>query len=91
MSVWTELRECRVVVPPHVVLRAFAMETVVLNVRSGQYHGIDPVGGRFLQVMTEAPTLASVREPAIAAVARSTAVLNTRIARCLSSNATRPC
>lgn len=31
----------------------------MLNVRTGQYHGIDPIGGRFLDVMREAPTLAA--------------------------------
>jgi hypothetical protein len=46
-------------VPPHVVLRAFDEETVVLNLDTGKYHSLNPVGGRFLQVLDEA---ASVRD-----------------------------
>lgn len=62
MSTWSVLRESRVTVPPHVVLRAFTHETVVLNVRTGQYHGIDPIGGRFLEVMQETPTLGAASQ-----------------------------
>ena len=43
----------RVVVPEHVVFRAFDSETVVLNLRSGQYHGLNPSGGRMLEVLRE--------------------------------------
>lgn len=41
-------------VPQHVVFREFPAETVVLNLDSGTYHSIDPVGGRFLQVLQHA-------------------------------------
>jgi hypothetical protein len=43
----------RYVVPPHVVHRAFAAETVVLNLRTGGYHGLNPVAGRMLEVLEE--------------------------------------
>jgi hypothetical protein len=49
---WSEVRTSRAVVPAHVVHRAFAQETVLLNVRTGQYHGIDCIGARFLEVAT---------------------------------------
>ena len=40
-------------VPPHVVHRAFAAETVVLNLKTGSYHGLNPVAGRILEVLEE--------------------------------------
>lgn len=43
----------RVVVPDHVVFRAFASETVLLNLRSGQYHGLNPSGGRMFEVLRD--------------------------------------
>ncbi len=40
-----------VTVPDHVVFRAFAAETVVLNIDTGQYHGLNPVAGRMLETL----------------------------------------
>jgi hypothetical protein len=48
-------------VPPHVVYRTFALETVVVNVQRGLYHGLNPVAGRMLETLDRAPT---VREAA---------------------------
>jgi Coenzyme PQQ synthesis protein D (PqqD) len=52
---WAELRLRRVRVPAHVATRAFPRETVLLNVRTGQYHSVDEVGTRFLEVLRDAP------------------------------------
>ena len=41
-------------VPEHVVYRAFAAETVVLDLRSGRYHGLNPTGGRMLATLDTA-------------------------------------
>lgn len=38
-------------VPQHVVYRAFANEMVVLNLLTGKYHGLNPTGGRMLEVL----------------------------------------
>jgi hypothetical protein len=43
-------------VPRHVVYRAFARETVILNLETGKYHGINRVGARMLDVLQAAPT-----------------------------------
>lgn len=51
----------RIRIPQHVVHRAFATETVMLNLQTGQYHGIDPVGARMLEVLV---TSASLRDAA---------------------------
>ena len=48
-------------VPEHVVYRQFAAETVLLNLETGQYHGINPTGGRMLEVLEK---VATVREAA---------------------------
>ena len=40
-------------VPEHVVLRAFATETVLLNLQTGIYHGLNETGGRLLELLPE--------------------------------------
>ncbi len=39
--------------PEHVVYRSFATETVVLNLNTGKYHGLNPVAGRMLEVLEQ--------------------------------------
>ena len=36
-----------------VVYRSFGSETVVLNLRTGQYHGLTGSGGRMLELLSE--------------------------------------
>jgi Coenzyme PQQ synthesis protein D (PqqD) len=43
--------------PDHVVYRAFAKETVVLNLQSGTYHGLNPTAGRMLEVLARSDTV----------------------------------
>ena len=40
-------------VPEHVVYRSFDAETVLLNLQTGQYHGLNATGGRMLEVLGE--------------------------------------
>jgi len=40
-------------VPEHVVHRGFAAETVVLNLNTGRYHGLNPIAGRMLQALDQ--------------------------------------
>jgi hypothetical protein len=40
-------------VPQHVVYREFLAETVVLNLNTGVYHGLNPTGGRMLELLEE--------------------------------------
>ena len=40
-----------VAVPAHVVLRAFAAETIVLNLQTGTYHGLNPTAGRMFETL----------------------------------------
>jgi hypothetical protein len=55
---WESLRSARVSVPNSVVHRAFAQETVLLNIDTGYYHGMDAIGGRFFDVLRTEPTVA---------------------------------
>jgi coenzyme PQQ synthesis protein D (PqqD) len=57
------LLDAQVKIPEHVVHREFAQETVVLNLETGRYHGLNPVAGRMLVTLQAAP---SVREAAAA-------------------------
>lgn len=42
--------------PEHVVLRAFAEQTVLLNLQSGNYHGLNSVAARMLEAVQTAAT-----------------------------------
>lgn len=60
------LLEAKVKVPQSVVFRSFPTETVVLNLQTGKYHGLNPTAGKMLQALTEAD---SVRAAAAAVAA----------------------
>jgi Coenzyme PQQ synthesis protein D (PqqD) len=47
------LLELRVRVPQHVVHRSFPSETVVLNLQTGKYHGLNPTAGQMLEALTK--------------------------------------
>lgn len=40
-----------------VVFRAFAAETVVLNLDTGRYHSLNPTGGRMLDALVDSPSV----------------------------------
>jgi hypothetical protein len=44
-------------IPENVVFRSFGSETVLLNLKTGQYHGLKGAGGRMLEVLAETPDL----------------------------------
>jgi hypothetical protein len=52
-----ELLESRARLPQHVVHRSFVSETVVLNLRTGKYHGLNPTAGKMLEALEAAPTV----------------------------------
>jgi hypothetical protein len=55
----TELLAARMRLPQHVVHRSFVAETVVLNLNTGQYHGLNKTAGRMLEALDGAPTVAA--------------------------------
>ena len=50
----------KVTIPEQVLARQVGDETVILDLASGTYFGLDPVGARIWQLMTEGKTLAEV-------------------------------
>jgi hypothetical protein len=52
------LRE-RVRVPEHVVYRDFGDETVILNLRSGTYHGLNQTAAAMLSALDESDSVAA--------------------------------
>jgi len=52
-----QLLEARARLPQHVVHRSFVSETVVLNLRTGRYHGLNPTAGRMLEALETASTI----------------------------------
>jgi hypothetical protein len=50
-------QEFRARIPEHVVYRDFPGETVVLNVETGQYHGLNATAGRMLAALVDADSI----------------------------------
>jgi hypothetical protein len=48
-----EILGSKATVPEHVVFRSFEAETLLLNLESGQYHGLNATGGRMLELLKE--------------------------------------
>ena len=53
-------RDARLKIPEQVVTRQVGDETVLLNLESGTYFGLDPVGSRFLELLEADGALAAV-------------------------------
>ena len=51
----------RVTIPQHVVYRRLPTETVVFNLRTGKYHGLNDTAGSMLEALAQAT---SIREAA---------------------------
>jgi coenzyme PQQ synthesis protein D (PqqD) len=51
--------EARIRIPQHIVHREFPAQTVVLNLRTGRYHGLNPTAGRMLAALERESTLAA--------------------------------
>jgi hypothetical protein len=57
----SSLLASKVKVPQHVVYRSFPSETVVLNLETGKYHGLNATAGQMLEALERA---ACVRDAA---------------------------
>jgi hypothetical protein len=60
------LAEVKFKVPQHVVYRSFPSETVVLNLQTGKYHGLNATAGQMLEELERA---ASARDAAVVVAA----------------------
>jgi hypothetical protein len=56
----------KVTIPAQVMARQVGEETVILDLASGTYFGLDPVGARIWQAMSEGKTFAEVCEVMLA-------------------------
>ncbi len=52
----------KVSIPPQVMARTVGDETVILDLASGTYFGLDPVGARIWELIGEGKTLAEICE-----------------------------
>jgi hypothetical protein len=53
-----EILKARVSVPEHVVHRLFPTETILLNLQTGKYHGLNPTAGLMLKELEKGGTVA---------------------------------
>ena len=56
----------KVTIPAQVMAREVGGEAVILDLASGTYYGLDPVGARIWQLMAEGQTLTQVCEVMLA-------------------------
>lgn len=56
----------KVTIPPQVLAREVGEETVILDLESGTYFGLDPVGARMWQLMGEGRSLGEVCDVVLA-------------------------
>jgi hypothetical protein len=56
----------KVTIPAEVMARQVGEETVILDLASGTYFGLDPVGARIWQLLSEGRALAEVCEAMLA-------------------------
>jgi Coenzyme PQQ synthesis protein D (PqqD) len=52
-----QMLAARVRLPDHVAYRSFGEETVVVNLKSGKYHGLNRTALRMLEVLTESASV----------------------------------
>lgn len=62
-------------VPEHVVFRSFPQETVVLNLETGTYHGLNSSAGRMLEALQRHPVIAEAAATVAEEYEQDTAVV----------------
>jgi coenzyme PQQ synthesis protein D (PqqD) len=75
LGVTEEIMASKVRVPDHVVRRTFPAETVVLNLDTGQYHGLNPTAGRILEVLQGSDSVGVAVEQLASEYGQSTEVV----------------
>jgi hypothetical protein len=65
----------RIRVPSHVAARTFSGETVLLNLATGEYHGLDSTGGAFLAALERNPDVAAAFDELLSVYAVDPAIL----------------
>ncbi len=62
-------------IPEHVVFRSFAAETVVLNLQTGTYHGLNSSAGRMLEALQRHPVIAEAATTVAEEYGQDTAIV----------------
>lgn len=52
----------KIIVPKHMLVRIFEDDSVLLNLQRETYHGLDGMGTRMWQVLTQAPSIQDAYE-----------------------------
>lgn len=74
-----EIMTGKVRVPEQVVHRAFPKEMVVLNLDTGQYHGLNPTAGRMLEVLQDSESVGDAVEQLAGEFGQSRETLETDV------------
>jgi hypothetical protein len=56
------MASAHVSIPSDVVYRAFPAETVILNLQTGHYHGLNSTGGRMLELLESCESVGEALE-----------------------------
>jgi len=81
--------ESSVRVPAHVVYRSFALETVVVNLERGVYHGLNRTAGRMLDALERHPVVGDAAAKLAAEFARPLETIQADLCRFVSDLADR--
>jgi hypothetical protein len=84
-----ELLDAHVALPAHVVHRSFAAETVVLNLKTGKYHGLNGTAGEVLDGLEKGQTPREVAAAIAREYGRDSAVVQADVLELLSGLAER--
>ena len=75
------LAALRLRIPAHVVHRPFASETVVVNLRTGRSHALDPTAGRMFELLGAGEARAEIVTRLADELARPVAVIEEELRR----------
>jgi hypothetical protein len=76
-------------IPEHVVYRTFVYETVVLNLQTGKYHGLNRTGGRMLELLEREPTVRDAAAKLAAEFGQPAATIETDLCKFCTDLASR--
>jgi hypothetical protein len=70
------LAQAKIVVPEHLVYRTFVSETIVLNLKTGTYHGLNVTAGRMLELLQRTGDFAQTADKLVAEYNLTVAEIN---------------
>ncbi len=79
------ISENRAIVPPHVLIRHLDGESVLLNLESERYFGLDGTGTRMLELLTTSPNVNAAYEKLLEEFEVEPVLLRTHLSELLSN------